>query len=299
MTALTARDLGKRYRSRWALQGCSLDVPTGHVVGLVGANGSGKTTLLQLAVGLVQPTSGSLEVLGEPAGSGAAQLARIGFLAQDAPVYRSLTVGEHLRLGQRLNPGWDAELAASRLAALGLDPRQRAGRLSGGQRSQLALTLAMGKQPDLLLLDEPVASLDPLARREFFQDLMALVAEREPTVVLSSHLLADVERVCDYLIVLARGEVRLAGPVDTLLSEHKLLTGVRQERWSVSQDLEVVQAHHTGRQATLLVRAHGPVLDPRWAVSDVGLEEMVLAYMAPRPPGQLPLDGRLLSAVQP
>lgn len=299
MTALAARGLGKRYGRRWALQDCTLEVPKGHVVGLVGANGAGKTTLLQLAVGMVEPSAGTLEVLGEPVSNSAEQLARIGYLAQDAPVYASLTVGEHLRLGQQLNPGWDADVASARLAALGLDLGQRAGRLSGGQRSQLALTLAMGKRPELLLLDEPVASLDPLARREFLQDLMALVAEDEPAVLLSSHLLADVERVCDYLIVLARGEVRLAGPVDTLLAEHKVLTGVRQEQWSVPQDQEVVQVQHTGRQITMLVRVGGPVLDPRWAVSDVGLEELVLAYMAPRSAGSLPAGGRLLSTVQP
>src|SRR5262245_1130606 len=194
--ALTADDVGKRYRRRWALQHCTLAIPRGSIVGLVGANGAGKSTLLHLVAGLLEPTEGTLSVFGDRPGGDAKQLSRVGFVAQDAPVYGSLTVAEHVRLGQRLNASWDRPLAEQRIAKLGLDGDQRAGRLSGGQRSQLALTLAIGKRPELLLLDEPVSSLDPLARREFLQDLMALVAEQQPTVVLSSHLLPDVDRMC-------------------------------------------------------------------------------------------------------
>ena len=209
--------------------------PRGHIVGLVGANGAGKTTLLHLTVGLLAPTAGTITALGARPAAGPHQLSRVGFLAQDAPVYSSLTVAEHLRLGQRLNPQWDRDLAADRVRRLGLDLGQRAGRLSVGQRSQLALTVAMGKRPELLLLDEPVASLDPLARREFLQDLMELAADLTPTVVLSSHLLSDVERVCDYLIVLADGQVRLQGAVDELLADHKILTGPRRDVTIASQ----------------------------------------------------------------
>jgi ABC-2 type transport system ATP-binding protein len=280
MNALETSGLGKRYRSRWALHGCDLAVPEGRVVGLVGSNGAGKTTLLHLAVGLQLPSEGAIRVLGHRPGDDAAQLARVGFLAQDAPTYAYLTVAEHLRLGRALNPEWDDDFARRRLARLGLDPDLRAGRLSGGQRSQLALTLAMGKHPDLLLLDEPVSSLDPLARREFLQDLMELVAEHGPTVVLSSHLLSDVERVCDHLIVLAEGHVRVAGAVDELLATHKLLTGPARDPGSFPHDQQVVQARSTDRQTTAVVRTSGPILDPRWVVSDVGLEELVLAYMA-------------------
>ena len=211
--ALEASQLGKRYGQRWALRDCSLRVPAGSIVGLVGANGAGKSTLLHLAVGLLAPTSGTITVLGAKPAAGAHQLARVGFVAQDAPLYPGLRVAEHLRLGRRLNPGWDAHAASARIERLGLDPRQRAGHLSGGQRAQLALTLAVAKRPELLLLDEPVASLDPLARREFLQRLMETVVDQHLTVVLSSHLLADVERVCDHLIVLAAGEVVLAGEV--------------------------------------------------------------------------------------
>jgi ABC-2 type transport system ATP-binding protein len=278
--AIETERLGKRYGRRGALHDCTVAIPAGRVVGLVGANGAGKSTLLQLAAGLLEPTEGSLAVLGGRPGAGPAQLARVGFLAQDAPVYGNLTVGDHLELGARLNPGWDRELADGRIERLGLDRRQKAGRLSGGQRAQLALTLAVGKRPELLLLDEPVASLDPLARREFLGDLMELAADHGPTVVLSSHLLSDVERVCDHVVVLAGGRVRLAGDVDELLAEHKVLTGARGATNALPADQTVVRVSQTDRQSTLLIRTTGPILDPRWEVADVGLEELVLAYMS-------------------
>jgi ABC-2 type transport system ATP-binding protein len=288
--ALEASQLGKRYGRRWALRDCSLRVPAGAIVGLVGANGAGKTTLLHLAVGLLAPTSGTITVLGAKPAGAAQQLAQVGFVAQDAPLYPGLSVAEHLRLGRRLNPGWDAHAATTRIQRLGLDPRQRAGHLSGGQRAQLALTLAVAKRPELLLLDEPVASLDPLARREFLQRLMETVVDQHLTVVLSSHLLADVERVCDHLIVLAAGEVVLAGEVEQLLAAHRVISGPPRDPRSLPADQQVIHASHTDRQMTLLVRTTRPILDPAWTVSDVGLEELVLAYMSrsdpsPRPGG--------------
>jgi ABC-2 type transport system ATP-binding protein len=276
---IAAEELGKRYRGKWALTDCTLSVPAGHVVGLVGLNGAGKTTLLNLATGMLAPTTGTIEVLGERPAAGPAHLARVGYLSQDAPVYAGLSVGDHLKLGAHLNPGWDAALARDRIDQLDLDPRRKAGKLSGGQRAQLALTLALGKRPELLILDEPVASLDPLARREFLQDLMGTVAEEEVSVVLSSHLISDLERVCDYLIVLADARVRIAGPVDELLSAHHLLSGPRRDPDTLPAGTQVISASHTDRQSTLLVRADGPVLDPAWTVSEVGLEDLVLAYM--------------------
>jgi len=189
-------------------------------------------------------------------------------------------VADHLRLGARLNPGWDAELARDRVERLDLDPHQKAGTLSGGQRAQLALTLAIAKRPELLILDEPVASLDPLARREFLADLMEATAEQELSVVLSSHLVADLERVCDYLIVLVGSRVRVAGPVDELLAAHYLLAGPRRDPATLPDELTVISASHTDVQTTLLVRASGPVLDPAWTISEVGLEDLVLAYMS-------------------
>jgi ABC-2 type transport system ATP-binding protein len=272
--------LGKRYRRKWALTDCTLSIPAGYVVGLVGPNGAGKTTLLNLAVGLLAPTAGTIKVLGGTPAAGPAQLARVGFLAQDSPLYAGFSVADHLQLGARLNPGWDAELARDRVDRLDLDPGQKAGTLSGGQRAQLALTLAVAKRPELLILDEPVASLDPLARREFLQDLMEAVAEQELSVVLSSHLVADLERVCDYLIVLIGSQVRIAGPVDELLAAHHLLTGPRREPDTLPDSVQVISASHTDVQTTLLVRTAGAILDPAWTVSEVGLEDLVLAYMS-------------------
>ena len=272
--------LGKRYRRLWALADCTLSVPAGHVVGLVGPNGAGKTTLLGLATGMLAPTAGTIEVLGGRPGADPAQLARVGYLAQDAPVYAGLPVADHLKLGAHLNPGWDAELARARIKRLDLDPGQKAGALSGGQRAQLALTLAVAKRPELLILDEPVASLDPLARREFLQYLMESVGEQSLSVVLSSHLVADLERVCDYLIVLVGSRVQVAGPVEELLATHHLLSGPRRDPGSLPDGMRVISASHTDVQSTLLVRTSGPVLDPAWMVSGVGLEDLVLAYMS-------------------
>jgi ABC-2 type transport system ATP-binding protein len=220
MTALDARGLGKQYGRRWALTDCTLEVPEGRVVGLVGPNGAGKSTLLNLAVGLLAPTTGSITVLGGAPADGPAQLAKVGFVAQDAPVYATFSILDHLRFGAHLNPGWDAALARDRIDALGLDPRQRAGKLSGGQRAQLALTLALAKRPELLILDEPIASLDPLARSEFLRSLAEFTATRQISIVMSSHLVSDLERICDYLIVLVASRVQLAGPVTELLASH-------------------------------------------------------------------------------
>ena len=277
---LRAAGLGKRYRRRWALRGCTLDIPAGHVTGLVGPNGAGKSTLLGLAVGLLAPTAGTIEVCGARPAADAAALAAVGFVAQDTPAYAGLTVAEHLRLGAHLNPRWDAAVARSRIEQLGLDPGQKAGKLSGGQRAQLALTLGLAKRPQLLVLDEPVASLDPLARREFLQELMAAVAEQEISVLLSSHVVSDLERVCDHLIVLVDSEVRVEGDVETLLAQHHRLTGPRRDPSTLPADQQVVSASSTDRQTTVVIRTDQAVHDPSWAVGSLGLEDLVLAYMA-------------------
>jgi ABC-2 type transport system ATP-binding protein len=278
-TVLSTEGLGKRYRRRWALSHCTLEIPAGHVTGLVGPNGAGKTTLLSLAAGLLRPTTGTIRVCGGRPAADAAQLARVGFVAQETPTYPGLTVAEHLRLGARLNPQWDDEVARSRVRRLGLDPDQRAGRLSGGQRAQLALTLGLAKRPSLLILDEPAASLDPLARREFLQLLMEAVAEQELSVVLSSHVVSDLERVCDHLVVMTDSQVRVEGDVETLLAEHHRLTGPRRSTTSLPADQQLVSASHTERQSTLVVRTDGPIHDPAWTVGRLTLEDLVLAYM--------------------
>ena len=277
--ALEAAGLGRRYGRRWALTDFTLSIPTGRVVGLVGPNGAGKTTLLHLAMGLLEPSAGTIAVLGDQPGASPAQLARVGFLAQDSPTYARLTVAKHLRMGGWLNPSWDAAFAIGRVEELGLDLRQRAGTLSGGQRAQLALTLAVAKRPELLLLDEPVANLDPLARREFLQTLMEIVARDGVSVVLSSHLVADLERVCDYLVVMVAGRVALAGDVDALLASHRRLTGPRRDPASLPPGQMVIEASHVDKQSTLLVRTDGPIIDPAWAVTPVSLDDVVLAYM--------------------
>jgi ABC-2 type transport system ATP-binding protein len=278
-TAIETVGLGKRYGRRSALTGCTLSIPTGSVVGLVGPNGAGKTTLLHLAVGLIEPSAGSISVLGERPGSGGAGLTRVGFLAQDSPAYARLTVAQHLQMGAWLNPRWDADFAAGRVAELGLDPGQRAGTLSGGQRAQLALTLAVAKRPELLILDEPVAALDPLARREFLQTLMEVVAAQGVSVVLSSHLIGDLERVCDYLIVLVAGRVAIEGDVEMLLASHHRLAGPRRDASSLPANQSVIEASHVEKQSTFIVRTDDAVLDPTWTVTPVTLDDLVLAYM--------------------
>ncbi len=262
--ALEARGLGKRYRRTWALTDCTLSVPAGKIVGLVGPNGAGKTTLLNMAVGMLTPTTGTIEVLGGRPDGSPAQLAKVGFVAQDTPTYRNLSVADHLRLGARLNPGWDDDLARNRVGRLGLELNKPAGKLSAGQRAQLALTIAIAKRPRILILDEPVASLDPLARREFLQGLMEIVASHGVSVVLSSHLIADLERVCDYLVLLVASHIQLAGEISALLATHHRLSGPRREPGSLPSSYEVIEESHTEKQSTLLVRTDQPILDPAW-----------------------------------
>jgi ABC-2 type transport system ATP-binding protein len=279
-SVLQAQGLTKLYGRRPGLVNADLDVPAGRVVGLVGPNGAGKSTLLGLTCGLVEPTSGTISVLGDRPAASAAQLARVGFVAQDTPVYSGMTVGNHMRLGARLNPAWDQRLAERRIRQVGLDPAQKAGHLSGGQRAQLALTIAAAKRPDLLVFDEPVAALDPLARRQFLQNLMEFVAELEVSVVVSSHLLGDLERICNYLILLASSKVQLTGEVDRLVGVHHRLAGPRADLDEPPAGIEVITAERHGDQSVLIVRAETlPQLPASVQRAGVDLEEMALAYM--------------------
>ncbi len=279
--ALHTTGLGKRYGAHWALRDCSLELPVGRVVALVGPNGAGKTTLLQLAVGLTTPSAGSVAVFGlAPSAQPRQVLPRVGFVAQEQPLYRRFSVADMLTLGRKLNPRWDDALARTRLARLGLPLDRQVGRLSGGQRSQVALVMALAKRPDLLLLDEPVASLDPLARREFLTVLMEAAADDGLTVLLSSHIIADLERVCDHLVILSAARVQLSGDIEEIVATHKLLVGPRRDPASIAHVHHVIQATHTARQTTLLVRANGHVWDPSWDVHDLSLEDIVLAYLS-------------------
>jgi ABC-2 type transport system ATP-binding protein len=277
--AIETAGLGRRYGRRWALRECSLNLPAGHVIGLVGPNGAGKTTLLHLAIGLVAPSAGELSVLGAPPRAPGTR-SKVAFVAQDKPLYPRFTVTDTLRMGGWLNPGFDHARASEHLTHLGIPLHQRVGRLSGGQQAQTSLALALGKRPELLLLDEPVANLDPLARREFMQVLMEEVAESGMSVVLSSHLIDDLERACDYLVLISRSRVQLSATTENLLAAHQVLTGPRAHAEAVTASHTVVRASYTDRQATLLINASGPVIDPAFTVRPATLEELVLAYMS-------------------
>jgi ABC-2 type transport system ATP-binding protein len=294
MTAvLEARALAKRYGRTWALRDCSFSLPGGHVVALVGPNGAGKSTLLHIAVGLAQPTDGAVSVLGNPAPSDPESLARVGFVAQSAPLYRTFSVADMLHLGRAMNPRWDDAYARARLARLGIPRERRISRLSGGQQAQVALSLALAKRPDLLLLDEPVADLDPLARHEFMGELMAAVAEHGISVVLSSHAIAELERTCDYLVLMSVGKVQVAGDVAGLVEEHRLLAGPAANAAETAATRTVVRRSLAGKQATLVVRGPGDHLPAGWSERPLGLEELILAYLREPEASALPGPQRL------
>jgi ABC-2 type transport system ATP-binding protein len=291
MNVIEASGLGKRYGNTWALQNCTLAIPDGHVVALVGPNGAGKTTLLNLAVGLAAPTVGALNVLGGARPGSAAGLDGIAFVAQNMPLYTNVSVADMLHLTRNLNRYFDQSYAQSRLAELGIPLDRKASKLSGGQQAQLALTLALARQPKLLVLDEPMASLDPLARHDFMATVMVAVAEHGVSVVLSSHVLAELERVADYFVLLSRGNVQVAGKVDDLIARHRVLTGPASEADRFIEQVPVVQATRGESQAHLLVRTDGPAdpVPPGWESHPVGLEELTLAYL--REPGASSLPG--------
>ncbi len=290
---IDARGLGKRFRREWGLRDCTLTIPEGAIVGLAGPNAAGKSTLLSLAAGLLAPSEGSIEVLGRDPLREPSVLAEVGYVAQGAPLYRSFTVAETIEFARRTNSCWDEELVAD--VPTRIAPRTKVGSLSAGERARLALALVLAKRPRLVLLDEPFAGLDPLAGREFLQLLMDGVAETAATVVIASHVIADIERVCDHIVLLTGGGVRLEGDVEELLDSHRILMGPRRPLGSIRGVRSIVRERHSGRQLTLLVRSDGPILDPSWTVERVGLEELLLAYMAPErmpesvPPERLPL----------
>ena len=290
MNVIEASGLGRRYGSTWALRDCTVAIPAGHVAALVGPNGAGKTTLLNLAAGLAAPSAGDVTVLGgRPAGSPMA-LDGIAFVAQDTPMYKNLSARDMLHLTRNLNRRFDQQYAESRLGELGIPLKRKAGKLSGGQQAQLALTLALARRPRLLVLDEPMAMLDPVARHDFMASVMMAMAADGVSVVLSSHVLAELERVADYLILMSRGRVQLAGEVDDLLASHRVLTGPAAEADRYAERLSVVHARRGEAQAHLLVRATAddPV-PPGWEAHPVGLEELALAYL--REPAAAALPG--------
>ena len=273
---LRAEGLGHRYgRGVWGVRDCTVAVPPGRVVALVGPNGAGKTTLLNMAAGLLPPTTGTVQIAGEPP---ARRLDRIGYVAQDAPLWPRLRVADVVEVGRCLNPRFDTTLATERIRRLDIPLRARITTLSGGQRAQVALTLVLAKRPELLLLDEPLANLDPLARREFLTSMFAACTETGAGVLFSSHVVAELERICDYLIVLRAGGVRLAGDIEQLRQTHRIVSG--PAGWSQSSGWPVINSRTTAGRTIALVRSDastptGPGLDQAQPTFD----ELVLGYL--------------------
>ena len=297
--ALETERLGKRYGRKWALRNCALRIPIGHVTGLVGPNGAGKTTLLHLAMGLLAPTSGTVKVLGySPTKEARQVLSKVGFVAQEHPLYKTFRVEEMLTAGRKLNANWDQDLALRRLKQVGIPLRQRVGKLSGGQQAQVALIMTLAKRPEMLLLDEPVASLDPLARREFQQTLLDAVTEDGLSVIVSSHIVADLERFCDHLVILSASQVQITDDVDHLLQSHKLLVGPRDRAQTRTGTYTVVTSREAERHCMLLVQLHGPMIDPAWEVRDVSLEDIILAYLSQPSRGMAGLEEKKLGVTQ-
>ena len=275
-TALWCAGLGHRYgRKIWGLRDCDLDVPAGRVVALVGPNGSGKTTLMSMAAGLLPASTGTVEAAG---GAPARRLDRIGFVAQDAPLWPRLRVADVLEIGRCMNRGFDAAMASQRIRRLGIRPRARVSALSGGERAQVALTLVLAKKPELFLLDEPTANLDPLARREFLGSMFEACTETGATVLYSSHAVAELERICDYLIVLRAGPVRLAGDIDELRQQHRVVSG--PHGWPGGGGWQVISQRSTAGRTTALVRCDGAHLaGPGLQDAAPTFDELVLGYL--------------------
>jgi len=291
MNVIETRQLSKSYGSTRALRDCTLAIPDGHVVALVGPNGAGKSTLLNLSVGLATPSAGDVRVLGGLAAGSPPALGRIAFVAEDTPLFKNLSAADLLHMTRNLNLRFDQAYAEHRLNELGIPLQQKVRKMSGGQQAQLALTLALARRPQLLVLDEPMAMLDPLARHDFMATVMTAVADDGVSVVLSSHVLAEFERVADYLVLLSHGSVQVAGQVDDLLAAHRVLTGPAAQSGRYVNQWNVVHASCAGPLAHLLVRGDGtpdPV-PPGWEAHSLTLEELTLDYL--REPGATALPG--------
>ena len=285
--ALRADRLGRRYGRVWGLRDCTVEVPAGVIVGLVGPNGAGKTTLLEMIIGLLEPTEGQVSVFGQISrAQSAATLARVGYVAQDHPLYRDFSVADMFHLGRAMNPSWDQGLAQARTDALGIPLKRKVKHLSGGQRAQVSLTMALAKRAPLLVLDEPVSSLDPVARLEFMREVMAAAAGTGLTTIIASHVVSELERLCDWLIVLTGGHVQLAGPADDLISAHRLLTVPRA---TPDAELPGLPIHRTDsdRHSTVVVRTDparpSAQEHPGWQADPVGFEQLIMAYLQRTP----------------
>jgi ABC-2 type transport system ATP-binding protein len=293
MNVIEANDLGKRYGRTWALRACTLAIPEGHLAALVGPNGAGKTTLLNLTVGLTDPSSGTISVLGGRRAGSLAALDGVAFVAQNAPLYTNLTAADLLHETRNLNRRFDQGYAERRLGELGIPLRHKAGKMSGGQQAQVALTLALARRPKLLVLDEPLANLDPLAREDFMATVVAAAAEDGVSVVLSSHVLAELERVADYLVLVAHGNIQVAGQVVDLLAAHRMLIGPASESARYRRDWNVVHVSSTASEEQLLVRYDASdSVPPGWEERSITLEELTLAHLREGGSGALPGPAR-------
>src|SRR5580693_1355188 len=300
--ALRAERLGRRYGRVWGLRDCTVEVPAGAIVGLIGPNGAGKTTLLEMIIGLLKPTEGEVSVCGTTSKAHpAARLAGVGYLAQDHPLYRDFSIADMFHLGRSMNPNWDQGLAQARMDALDIPLKRKVKSLSGGQRAQIALTMALAKRAPLLVLDEPVSSLDPIARLEFMREVMATAAEVSLTVLIASHVVSELERLCDWLIVLTGGRIQLAGAADDLIAGHPLLTVPRATPDAELPGL-IIQRTDSDRHSTVLVRADPARLaaqqHPGWQADPVGFEQLVMAYLQRRPETAA-ADDTVLAAARP
>lgn len=281
MNVIESFGLSVRYGESWALRDCTIAVPEGHVIALVGSNGAGKTTLLHCAMGLVTPTSGQVAVMGFSPGSLDA-LGRTAFVAQDAQLYEQLLVREMLEVADSMNERFDKTLAKSRLQALDIPLKRKVGKLSGGQQAQVALTIALARRPALLVLDEPLARLDPVARHDVMALVLSITAEEGLSVVFSSHVVSELERVADFLILMANGRVQMAGEIDDFLTRHAVLSGPAEDAERMKRYYAVVQTQQAARRTQLIVRADRSSLSDLpegWEVDGVSLDELVIAYL--------------------
>ena len=291
MAALEAMGLGKRYGRKWGLEDCSFRLPAGRIAALVGPNGAGKSTLLRMAAGITRPTAGDVRVFGRsPQDQAVEVLRQIGYLDQERPLYRSFRVDEMLRFGERLNPNWNDAVARGYLAALDIPTDSKVGRLSVGQQAQVALTMCLAKRPALLLLDEPVAALDPVAREGLMHILLRSVVDDNTTVVLSSHAVSDLVTICDYVIILSASRVHVADDLDYVLASHRLLMASSEQAPALPPGVLVISTRHSERQTNALVRVEQPVTDPSWRVVEPTLEEIVIAYLREKGPRNLAFD---------
>ncbi len=277
---IETKALAKRFGRTWGLRECTLSIPTGKVAALVGPNGAGKSTLLRMAAGLSRPTSGMIKVLGGvPSAGDDSLLRRVGYLDQERPLYKGFRVDEMFRFGAGTNQTWDMTTAHAYVDQLGISLRDRVDKLSGGQQAQVALTMCLAKQPELLILDEPAAELDPVAREDLLRLLMREVAERGTSVVLSTHALGDVGSICDYLVIMSHSTIVLADDLEFVVESHRFLSATSSNAPALPEGVTVIDTRTSSRDVTHLARMSLPLVDETWQITEPTLDEIIMAYL--------------------